>query len=85
MSDWHEQNRHTRACRGYLADSSTDVCAERGEIAATERGNDGIEALAKVSARGEAGIGVVPALPDEPPSQALPSLPSAAVAALMRL
>ena len=49
MPDARAQFRHTRACRGYLADSSADVCAERGEIAATERGNDGMEAFAKVS------------------------------------
>ena len=34
--------RHTRACRGYLAVSSADVSAGHSEIAATERGNDGL-------------------------------------------
>ena len=40
--------RHTRACPRsaggglrYLAVTSTKVCAEHGEIAAAERGNDG--------------------------------------------
>ena len=36
-----QQHRHTRACRGYLAVSNTKVGAQHGEIAATERGNDG--------------------------------------------
>ena len=43
LLDSVEQLRHTRACRGYLAELLTDVCAGRGEIAATERGNDGTE------------------------------------------
>ncbi len=33
--------RDTRACRGYLAGSGTDVCAVHREIDAAERGNDG--------------------------------------------
>ena len=36
-----QQHRQTRACRGYLAESGTQVGAQHGEIAATERGNDG--------------------------------------------
>ena len=33
--------RHTRACRGYLAVTCTNIRVERSEIAAAERGNDG--------------------------------------------
>ena len=35
--------RHTRACRGYLAASGTDIRAGYSEIAATERGNDRVD------------------------------------------
>ncbi len=49
--DSQEQSRHTRACRGYLAESSKDVRTGRGEIAATKRGNDGMEAVATVFMR----------------------------------
>ena len=35
-----QQYRHTRACRGYLAESGTLVRTLHGEIPATERGND---------------------------------------------
>ena len=48
------------ACRGYLADASTDVCAERFEIAASERGNDGERTFPEVSGGAGSGDGQTP-------------------------